>query len=267
MSKIIGIWNIKGGEGKTTTALNLGVGLANKGKSVLMMDIDPQANLSSTLIGEEMKQNDYKCMTDLFVPNRQIEVKEAINHSEYGVDVIGCNLALTNVEIAVRSNPMINQNYILKNIVDDVKNDYDFIIIDCPPALNLLTINMAIITDLIITTVSSDEWSFDGFKATSMNIDLINQNFDKNIKQKILFTKVTRTKVDKETINGVKENTNVSLDTTIRLQSAIIKRGGKNKLVVNTKEKTRKGKPVDDIGTDYRNLVDEILERKSKGEF
>ncbi len=116
MSKIIGIWNIKGGEGKTTTALNLGVGLANKGKSDLMMDIDPQANLSSTLIGEEMKQNSYKCMTDLFVPNRQIEVKEAINHSDYGVDVIGCNLALTNVEIAVRSNPMINHNHFLHHL-------------------------------------------------------------------------------------------------------------------------------------------------------
>lgn len=267
MCKVIGIWNIKGGEGKTTTALNLGIGLGNKGKKVLLVDIDPQANLSSSLIAEEMKKESYKSMTDLFIPNSTTKAREAIYPSDYGVDVLGCNLALTNAEIVVRANPMINQNHILKNIIAEIEHDYDFIIIDCPPALNLLTMNMAMIANIILTTVSSDEWSFDGYKATAENIQIINKNFGTNIRQKILFTKVTRTKVDKDTISSIKEHSNWALDTTIRNQPAIMKKGGDFKIVVNAKEKNRKGEPIPDVGTDYRNLVQEILDRVERGDF
>lgn len=267
MCKVIGIWNIKGGEGKTTTALNLGIGLAEKNKKILLVDIDPQANLSSSLIREEMKKEDYKSMTDLFVPTPSIKVKDAIYKSTYNVDVIGCNLALTNAEIVVRSNPMINQNNILKNILNDVKDNYEFIIIDCPPALNLLTMNMALSADIILTTVSSDEWSFDGYTATAQNIKVINKNFGTNIKHKILFTKVTRTKVDKDTINKIKAHSDWALDTTIRNQPAVMKKGGESKIAVLAKEKKRKGQVVEDVGTDYRKLVEEILDKAERGDF
>ena len=136
MSRIIAIANQKGGVGKTTTAINLSSCLAEAGKKVLTIDLDPQGNMTSGLGVDknELENTVYELMLD------ECSIKESMADTVVeGMKIIPSNVNLAGAEIELLG---INEKeYILKNAVDYIRDDYDFIIIDCPPSLNMLTIH------------------------------------------------------------------------------------------------------------------------------
>ena len=149
MSRIIAIANQKGGVGKTTTAINLSSCLAEAGKKVLTIDLDPQGNMTSGLGVDknELENTVYELMLD------ECSIKESMADTVVeGMKIIPSNVNLAGAEIELLG---INEKeYILKNAVDYIRDDYDFIIIDCPPSLNMLTINAMTTADSVLVPIS-----------------------------------------------------------------------------------------------------------------
>ena len=154
MSRIIAIANQKGGVGKTTTAINLSSCLAEAGKKVLTIDLDPQGNMTSGLGVDknELENTVYELMLD------ECSIKESMADTVVeGMKIIPSNVNLAGAEIELLG---INEKeYILKNAVDYIRDDYDFIIIDCPPSLNMLTINAMTTADSVLVPIQCEYYN------------------------------------------------------------------------------------------------------------
>ena len=152
--KVISVANQKGGVGKTTTTVNLGVGLAKNGKRVLLIDGDPQGDLTYCL-GFDVNNLDYtlaNLMTG-YIEDREIDTEEVILSHEEGVDVIPSNIDLSALELMLVTT--MNREYIMSRIIEPLKKQYDYIIIDCPPSLSMLTINEFAASDSVIIPVQA----------------------------------------------------------------------------------------------------------------
>ena len=143
MGKIFSICNQKGGVGKTTTSVNLSAALALSGKTILLIDMDPQGNATMGS-GIDKYDLDYS-LADILLGNNE-DIKEAICEAKEGYDIIPSNQALTFAEVKLLE--FENRELILKTAIEDIKKEYDFIIIDCPPSLNILTVNALAASDL-----------------------------------------------------------------------------------------------------------------------
>ena len=152
MGRIIAIANQKGGVGKTTTAINLAACLAESGKKILAIDLDPQGNMTSGLGVDknEIENTVYELMLDECTINESMQ-KTVVDN----LKIIASNVNLAGAEIELLG--INDKEYILKTAVDYIKDDYDFIIIDCPPSLNMLTVN-AMPTTTILGVKSVDSY-------------------------------------------------------------------------------------------------------------
>lgn len=146
MTKIISIANHKGGVGKTTSTVNLASGLNFKGKRVLCIDLDPQANLTQSLGIKDFDCSIYDSLTQ----NSDLIPIEKRN----GFDVIPSHINLSGAEVELINEP--GREYILKNLVNKIKTNYDFVFIDCPPSLGLLTVNAFVASDRIIIPLQAE---------------------------------------------------------------------------------------------------------------
>ena len=171
MSRIIAIANQKGGVGKTTTAINLSSCLAEAGKKVLTIDLDPQGNMTSGLGVDknELENTVYELMLD------ECSIKESMADTVVeGMKIIPSNVNLAGAEIELLG---INEKeYILKNAVDYIRDDYDFIIIDCPPSLNMLTINAMTTADSVLVPIQCEYYALEGLSQLIHTIDLERRN-------------------------------------------------------------------------------------------
>lgn len=148
----IAITNHKGGTGKTTTAINLGRSLVSLKKKVLLVDLDPQGNLSYSLGIEDGKN-----IRDLFTDD--VSFKDAINSVE-GMDVLSSDMRLADIELTLQK--VENRAFILKEILQNNIDEYDFVIFDCPPSRSLLTVNALCIADFYLVTILLDVLSIQG---------------------------------------------------------------------------------------------------------
>ena len=173
MGRIIAIANQKGGVGKTTTAINLSASLASLGKKVLAIDMDPQGNMSSGL-GVDKNEVE-KTVYDLIIGNIGIEeciYEEVIEN----LDVLPSNIDLSAAEIELIG--VDNKEYILRDEVNKVKEKYDFIIIDCPPALSMLTINAMTTSDSVLVPIQCEYYALEGLGQLINTIGLVQEHFN-----------------------------------------------------------------------------------------
>ncbi|WBW49975.1 ParA family protein [Peptoniphilus equinus] len=171
MAKVINIFNQKGGVGKTTTTINLGAALAKKKQHVLIVDIDPQANATSGLSIEDRSSNIY----DLLESNRV-----TIQHtSTPGLDVIPSDGELAGAEIAISEKE--NWQYLLKTALAPIKDDYNFILIDAPPSLGVLSMLALVASDSLLIPVQSEYYALEGVGNLMNTIAMVKENFNEDL--------------------------------------------------------------------------------------
>ena len=176
MGKIVSIANQKGGVGKTTTSINLSTILAKKGKKVLMIDADPQGNASSG-VGIDRDEIDLS-VYDILINDSTLE-KVVKKTNVKNLDICPSNINLAGAEVELVS--MMSREHRLKEKIDVIKNNYDYIIIDCPPSLGLITLNAFTASDSVLIPVQCEYYALEGLGQLLNTISLVKKHLNKDI--------------------------------------------------------------------------------------
>ncbi|HIX98304.1 ParA family protein [Faecalicatena contorta] len=253
MGRIIAIANQKGGVGKTTTAINLSACLAEKGKKVLSIDMDPQGNMTSGL-GVD-KDSVEKTVYDLIIGEAQIEEIICKNVLE-NLDVLPTNIDLSAAEIELIG--IDNKEYIIKNEVDKVKDNYDFVIIDCPPSLSMLTINAMTTADSVLVPIQCEYYALEGLSQLIHTIELVKERLNSNLEiEGVVFTMYdARTNLSLQVVENVKDNLNQNIYKTIIPRNIRLAEAPSYGMPINQYDPKSSG------AESYRLLADEVIERE-----
>ena len=212
MGKIIAIANQKGGVGKTTTAINLTSCLAEVGKKILLVDIDPQGNATSG-VGVDKNQLE-NTSYELFIGNCTLE--DCIVESQVSnLWVLPSNVNLSGAEIDLIG--VDDREYILKNEIDSIRDEYDFIIIDCPPSLNILTVNAMTTADSVLVPIQCEYYALEGLSQLIHTINLVQERLNPELDiEGVVFTMYdARTNLSLEVVENVKANLRQTVYKTI----------------------------------------------------
>ena len=206
--KVIAITNQKGGVGKTTTTFNLGVALAKQGKRVLVVDVDPQSNLTTYAGWYDEDELKYT-LTDLMeqsMNDDEIKIKESILHHSENVDLIPSNLSLSALENSLTY--AMSREYTLRNCLSSIKDDYDYILLDCQPSLGMLTINALASANSVIIPVQSEYFALRGMADLFKIINKVRRQINPTLKiEGALLTLVdSRANLPKEIATQLKDN-------------------------------------------------------------
>ncbi len=252
MGRIIAIANQKGGVGKTTTAINLSATLAEAGQRVLAVDFDPQGNETSGL-GVE-KDDVEHTVYELLIEECKVEdciVKEV----QPGLDLMPSNVNLAGAEIELLE--IEQKERVLKKSLDQIKDRYDFIIIDCPPSLSLLTINALTASDTVLVPLQCEYYALEGLNQVMKTIKLIKKNLNPKLEiEGVVFTMYdSRTNLSTEVVQSVRESLNENIYNTMIHRN------------VRLAEAPSYGMPITVYDTrsvgaeDYRMLAAEVIKR------
>ena len=212
MGKTIAIANQKGGVGKTTTSINLSACLAEKGKRVLLIDADPQGNTTSGfgIDKNNLENTIYELMLG------ECSISDCIMKNQVGnVSVVPSNVNLAAAEIELIG--IDKKEYILKKEVDYIKEEYDFIIIDCPPSLNMLTINSMTTADSVLVPIQCEYYALEGLSQLIHTINLVKERLNPELcMEGVVFTMYdARTNLSMQVVENVKQNLNQKIYSTL----------------------------------------------------
>ncbi len=212
MGKTIAITNQKGGVGKTTTAINLSAAMAELGKKILVIDTDPQGNMTS---GFGVNKNEVEnTVYELMLGSCSTE-EAIIKNVKDGIDMIASNVNLAAVEIELIDDE--NRNFVLRNEVEWVKDKYDYIIIDCPPSLSMLTVNAMTTADTVLVPIQCEYYALEGLSQLIHTVNLVKSGLNPDLDMEgVVFTMYdSRTNLSAQVVNNVKSNIKTRVYETV----------------------------------------------------
>lgn len=255
MGRIIAVANQKGGVGKTTTAINLSACLAEVGQKVLTIDLDPQGNTTSGLGVDKEKVEDSvyelilgECKIDTCIIETEIENQYLIPSN---VNLAGAEIELIDIE---------GKEYILKKEVDKVAKNYDFVIIDCPPSLNMLTVNALTTADTVLVPIKCEYYALEGLSQLIRTIDLVKTRLNADLEiEGVVFTMYdARTNLSLQVVENVKGYLKQNIYKTIIPRNVRLAEAPSHGMPINLYDKRSSG------AESYRLLAQEVLHRGEK---
>ena len=258
MARIIAIANQKGGVGKTTTAINLSACLAEKKKSVLVIDIDPQGNTTSGLgVDKNSLENTiYELMIE------ECSLKECLISTDIPyLDILPSNVNLAGAEIELIG--VKGREYVLKKYITEIRDDYDFIIIDCPPSLNTLTVNAMTTADSVLVPIQCEFYALEGLTQLIHTINLVKQRLNPELEiEGVVFTMFdARTNLSLQVVENVKENLKQNIYKTIIPRNVRLAEAPSHGVPINLYDTKSAG------AEGYRQLAREVIEREDDEYF
>ena len=250
MGKIICFANQKGGVGKTTTAVNLGAFLADAGKKVLLIDFDPQGNLSSSVGVKSDSESIYEVLTG------QLSIAEIVRKSPVeNMSVVPSNINLTGASVELIE--QAKREFFLKNAVEQIKNDWDFIFIDCPPSLGLLTINGLSAAEQVIIPLQCEYFALEGLSLLLQTIRRVQQSLNPDLGiGGILFTMYdSRTRLANEVVHEVTGYFKDKVFRTIIPRNVRLSEAPSHSIPINQYDPECLG------AKSYKNFAQEVIER------
>ena len=253
MGTVLAIANQKGGVGKTTTTINLSACLAEKGKKVLVIDTDPQGNTTS---GFGLNKNELETsIYDLMLGENSAKECMCPVEGIENLKLIPSNIDLSGAEIQLIDEN--NKEYILRDAIDYVKDDFDFVIIDCPPSLNMLTINAMTTADSVLVPIQCEYYALEGIAQLMMTIDLVHDRLNEKLTMDgVVFTMFDgRTNLSNEVVESVKKSIQAHVYETIIPRNVRLAEAPSHGLPINLYDRKSAGTES------YRKLADEIIAR------
>lgn len=252
MGRIIAVANQKGGVGKTTTTINLSACLAEKGKKVLTIDIDPQGNTSSGLgVDKNSLEN---TVYQLVIGASPIEDCIIDNLFE-SLSILPSNVNLAGAEIELIG--IDEREFILKKHIEKIRNNYDYIIIDCPPSLNTLTVNAMTTADTVLVPIQCEYYALEGLTQLIHTINLVKKRLNPNLEiEGVVFTMFdARTNLSLQVVENVKENLKQNIYKSIIPRNVRLAEAPSHGLPINIYDPRSAG------AEGYRDLADEVIDR------
>ena len=252
MGRVIAVANQKGGVGKTTTAINLSSCLAAKGQRVLAIDMDPQGNMTSGLSVD--KDGVEYTVYDLLIGEADIEQVVCKKVFE-NLDVLPTNIDLSGAEIELLD--VENKQFILRDKVKQIRDNYDFVIIDCPPSLSMLTINAMTTADTVLVPIQCEYYALEGLSQLMKTIELVKDRLNENLEMEgVVFTMYdARTNLSLQVVENVKDNLNHTIYKTIIPRNIRLAEAPSHGLPINHYDPRSTG------AESYMMLAEEVINR------
>lgn len=249
--KVVSIFNIKGGVAKTTSTINIAASLSKMGKSVLIIDLDAQANSTKTMKSYDIEDNS---ITELLL-NKNMEIHNCIKRTDFeNIDILPSNIKLIIAEREILLDSTRSQQNRLKRALNKIEDKYDYCVIDCPPSLNMVTVNALVASDEVLVPIKIDQYALDGLGYLLDSIEEIKEEFN----DKLIFKGCFVTMDSATTVNKIiKENLksflgDKFLNTTIKQNVKVIESTFNQEPVIFSYPKAK-------ASQNYIDLVNEVF--------